>query len=116
MLDIQTEEKENNILVLRISEEIDEGNAEELKRVAYGAFKGGRLYLLVDLSQVEFVASAGLGAFIQMAKLAKESHGRVGLFGLKEIIRDIMRLTHLDNAISIFESEEEALQNISLCG
>jgi anti-sigma B factor antagonist len=60
--------------------------------------------LLVDMSQVESLDSAGLMALVSTLTLAQRLNKRFGLFGISPSIRIIFELTQLDRVFEILES------------
>jgi anti-anti-sigma factor len=60
--------------------------------------------LLVDMSNVESLDSAGLMVLISALTLAQQSNQRLGLCSISPAIRIIFELTQLDRAFEIFEN------------
>jgi anti-sigma B factor antagonist len=60
--------------------------------------------LLVDMSQVESLDSAGLMALVSTLTLSQQLNQRFGLCHVSPSIRIIFELTQLDRAFEIFES------------
>lgn len=71
--------------------------------------------LLVDMTQVEFLDSAGLMSLASIYSLAKGLGRRLILCAVAPSIRIIFELTQLDGAFEIFENREaaEAALNVS---
>lgn len=61
--------------------------------------------LLVDMSQVESLDSAGLMALVSALQLTQQLGQRFGLCGISPSIRIIFELTQLDCAFEIFENQ-----------
>ncbi len=74
--------------------------------------ESGNMFILLNLSEVEFIDSSGLGAIVSSLKRMR---GRGDLFicGLKETIITMFHLTRMDRVFRIFESEQEALHTLS---
>ncbi|MEM9099190.1 MAG: STAS domain-containing protein [Pseudomonadota bacterium] len=100
---------------------IEQGHADGLLRVAYhrdrldsvvaeafrahldGIMDRGEQQILLDLSRVEFVDSAGLGALIGLTKRAKQD-GRFELTGLRPRVTHLLSLTRMDEVLAIREN------------
>jgi len=80
---------------------IDASNAEELKSAVEELVDAGHATLVIDMSQVEFIDSRGLGTCIALMKLL-EKRGALGLCGLQPNVRGVFRLTRLDRVFRIF--------------
>ncbi|WAL61550.1 STAS domain-containing protein [Thermocoleostomius sinensis] len=59
--------------------------------------------LLVDMSQVESLDSAGLMVFVSTLTLAQRLGKSFGLFGISPAVRIIFELTQLDRVFHILE-------------
>jgi anti-sigma B factor antagonist len=59
--------------------------------------------LLVDMSKVESLDSAGLMAFVSALTLAQRLNKRFSLFGVSPSVRIVFELTQLDRVFEIFD-------------
>ncbi|MGR3634510.1 MAG: STAS domain-containing protein [Shimia sp.] len=64
--------------------------------------------VVLDLSQVDFIDSSGLGAIVAAMKQLGSKH-RMDLSGLNENVDKVFRLTRMDTVFKIHPSLEEAL-------
>ncbi|RSK30722.1 anti-sigma factor antagonist [Rhodovulum iodosum] len=69
---------------------------------------GGPDRVVLDLSQVGFLDSSGLGAVVAVLKLMGEGR-RLELAGLTPTVEKVFRLTRMDSVFTIHESPEAAL-------
>jgi anti-sigma B factor antagonist len=60
--------------------------------------------LLIDMSQVESLDSAGLMVFVSTLTLAQRLGKSFGLFGISPAVRIIFELTQLDRVFHILDS------------
>lgn len=67
-------------------------------------------WIVADLSQVNFIDSAGLSALVVGLKNARETGGSLHLFGIQHAVQIILELSWLDKAFPIFNSELEAIE------
>ncbi|WP_448564585.1 STAS domain-containing protein [Trichothermofontia sp.] len=58
--------------------------------------------ILVDLSQVTFVDSSGLGALVACLKLARTARCQLAICGLNDQVKMLLELTSMDRVFSIF--------------
>lgn len=61
---------------------------------------------LVDMSQVEFLDSAGLMAIVSTFRLTQSMGRRFSLCSLAPSVRIIFELTQLDRVVEIYENRE----------
>lgn len=66
--------------------------------------------IAIDLSPVEMLTSAGLGALISIHKLCKSNGGHLAVFGLQANLLELLRVTHMHKLLSIADSREGAIK------
>ena len=67
--------------------------------------------LVVDLSGVTYIDSAGLAALIQAMQKVEGYGGKFMLAGLRETVRSIFEISRLDQVFQIFPDADAALAN-----
>jgi len=67
--------------------------------------------LVVDLSEVTYIDSAGLAALIEAMQKVEGYGGRFLLAGLQETVRSIFEISRLDQVFQIFPDVDAALRN-----
>jgi len=65
--------------------------------------------LVVDLSRVSYIDSAGLGAVIEAMREVEAYGGKFAVAGLQETVRSIFKMLKLDQVFSIFPDVDAAL-------
>jgi anti-anti-sigma factor len=73
----------------------------------------GSINLVVDLSELTYLNSAGIGSFLRNGKLAQSKGGALLIVGLKGLVKEIFELTQLHRVYPIFDSTEAALKSIA---
>ena len=61
----------------------------------------GYTSLLIDLSAVDYIGSAGIGTLISMHKRVHKHDGSMVIKGVKGIVKDLFELTRVDSVLSI---------------
>ncbi len=65
--------------------------------------------LVLDLSEVEYMDSAGLSALLLAQRQQNHHHGDMRIAGTSEAVRSLLALTALDRIFPMYETVEEAL-------
>jgi anti-sigma B factor antagonist len=65
--------------------------------------------LVVDLSRVTYIDSAGLATFIEGMQKVEAYGGKFALAGLQETVRSIFEISRLDQVFQIFPDVDTAL-------
>lgn len=103
-------EKTEGIAVLYIREDrLDANNSEELKAELRRFFEGGTKDLILDLKEVLFIDSSGLGVLVSGYKNASILHGSLKLSNLQSQVKSMFELTRLHRVFDIFTTVDEAL-------
>ena len=108
-MEIKTYSLQNGILVLHPIGRLDLLSASELKRQLTQFVSEGHSRLLVDLNEVPFVDSTGLGALVSGLKAAREVGGDLRLSRPGDQARVVLELTTLDRVLQSYDTVEEAL-------
>ncbi|HUJ94514.1 MAG TPA: anti-sigma factor antagonist [Terriglobales bacterium] len=65
--------------------------------------------VVLQLEQVPFVDSSGLGALVRLASSAREKGGDIKLCGVQQNVRKTLEMTFLHSLFETYESEAEAI-------
>jgi anti-anti-sigma factor len=84
---------------------------ELLKYVEEAAHDGGAIVL--DLSSLEYVSSAGLRCFMLASRQAKAQHGRIFVAALQPMVAEIFQISHFNLVFQVFPSVREAVSAVS---
>ncbi|ACM21383.1 anti-anti-sigma factor [Geotalea daltonii FRC-32] len=110
-MNLRTELK-NDIVIIYVNEErLDAHNSGELKVEVQKLFEQGRKNMLIDLKDVRFIDSSGLGALVSGFKNAISHQGNLKLSTLQSQVKSMFELTRLHRVFEIFPSTAEALEN-----
>ncbi|MEP4194467.1 MAG: STAS domain-containing protein [Aliishimia sp.] len=83
---------------------------KELMRVETDEATGN---VILNLEQVQFVDSSGLGAIVASMKMMGSSR-TLALAGLTPTVEKVFRLTRMDSVFPMFTSMEDALADTSI--
>ena len=99
------------LLVKPLGKRIDAPSAPEFKSAMLNWIDTGYTRILLDLSEVDFIDSSGLGSIVSTLKAIGDK-GDLSICGLKETVMSLFRLTRMDRVFQIFSTEEEALKTL----
>lgn len=96
--------------IVRLSGQLMGGpEAETVRETIQTLLEQGHRNLLVDLGEVSWVNSTGLGLLISSHLLAANHAGVLRLVGMSKRIRDILTVTRLDTVFQVYDDEQTAL-------
>jgi anti-sigma B factor antagonist len=88
--------------------------AEEVLMEAYTqASNGSKKSIILDFNDLDYMNSSGIGLLVTLLIRANRHKQRVSAVGLDDHYKQIFELTRLDEAISIYDSEAEALAAVT---
>jgi anti-sigma B factor antagonist len=106
---LKIEEKAQVVLIEIKEERLDAHNSGELKAEMLKLFDEGKNSLVIDLKEVRFVDSSGLGSLVSGFKNARARTGNLKLAGLQPQVKSMFELTRLHRVFEIFPGVDEAL-------
>jgi anti-sigma B factor antagonist len=107
-MEIQYSELENNIRVLKLIGSLDILGVGEIETKFTGYCAGESPRVLVDLSEVEYLASMGIRLFTMNAKSIASRKGRMVLLRPTPEVRDVLEVTGIPSIIPVYEGFESA--------
>lgn len=88
---------------------LDSNTSQQLEQVLNAQLQMGVVWLFVDMSDVEYIASSGLKVLVAMWRRARESNGDVILSNLQPRIIEIFEMVGFDMLFQIFADLDSAL-------
>ncbi len=106
-------EKTGEILVITpIDHRMDAYGAVDFKEKISSFINEGNKRLVLDLSEVDFIDSSGLGSIISALKMMG-SNGNMVICSVKSTVMSMFKLTRMDKVFQIFNTKEQALAALS---
>ncbi|HEX9124195.1 MAG TPA: STAS domain-containing protein [Actinomycetota bacterium] len=95
--------------VLDVAGEVDLFTAPALRERIVGLIGEGHLQLLVNLGEVGFMDSSGLGVLVAGLKRAREAGGEMALVCREGPTYKVLAITGLDRVFPIYDSVDDAV-------
>jgi len=100
MMSVRVERNDGGA-ILSLSGELDMATAPDLRQAIVAAVADGATDLVLDLSEVSFCDSVGLGIIVGGLKRARSHGGDLRLRAVPERLAETLALTGLDRAITV---------------
>ena len=97
----------DTVTVFRLDGDLDTNPSPLAEEAFKDAIAAGASAMLVNLSDVGFVSSAGLRVLLAAAK---QLGGQLKVCGLNETVNEVFEISGFSTIFSVFPTEEEALQ------
>ena len=96
-----------DVTLVRIEGRLDAAAAPDFQAELMGVIAAGRTRLAVDLSEVLFVDSTGIGALVSGLKAARRAGGELRLVAPGPQAMKLLKLTTLDRVFRTSETLDE---------
>lgn len=112
-IDVFVEEAVPNrgVSVLRVAGYVDTTTSPELERRLQALLREKRYHIVVDLSRVEYISSAGWGIFISEIREIREHGGDLKLAGMVADVREVFDLLEFENILQSFSDSDLAVDS-----
>jgi len=107
-MNIEKRDVGQEVAVLRLDGRLNMVAAPRLKEAVDQVVEGGRPRVVVDMAEVTFMDSSGLGALIAGLKKARQRNGDLRISGMNDQVATVLRLTNLDRVLRAHPSVEAA--------
>ncbi len=107
------EEKDGGALVIAPEGRVDSVSSSELEKLVVSRIEGGERRLVLDLSGVEYISSAGLRVLLMAAKRLKEPPAGLVLCGMGPSVRTVLELAGFLPLFAVEARREQALARLA---
>jgi anti-sigma B factor antagonist len=106
---IEKESAEKGVVIVRLTGYLDAHTFERLEETIGELFGQAKYKIVVDLSQVEYISSAGAGVFIGALSEAHEHKGNIVLMNPTANVREVFDLLGLTQIFQVVDDRGAAL-------
>jgi anti-sigma B factor antagonist len=100
----------DDIAVLKLSGQIDNYTAEEIKKIIQSHIDKGCFKIIADLTNIDYLDSMGLSVFINAKTRLGKHTGDIRIVGLKAKAKEVFELAGLVDLFNLFDSREQAFE------
>jgi anti-sigma B factor antagonist len=103
-----------DVVVLDIKGRVQLGEGDEmLKDKVNSLLNQGRKKIVLNLAEVPYIDSAGLGEVVRTFTTVSRQGGQLKLLNLTKRITDLLAITKLLTVFDTYDSEQDAVQSFS---
>ena len=110
-MDLRSRSEESLQVVSVHDSRIDAAVAIEFKEAMRNATDNDNDTVVLDLSEVQFIDSSGLGAIVAAMKQMGQSR-KLALAGLTPTVEKVLRLTRMDSVFPVFATLDGAISEL----
>jgi anti-anti-sigma factor len=102
--------KQDDAVIIRISGRMDAVTAPEFEQACEPLIESGEKLLIADMTNLEYISSAGLRSILSTAKKLKAVQGQITFCNLNGMVRDVFSMSGFDTMFTLWGSLDEALK------
>lgn len=103
-----------DVVVIDIKGRVQLGDGDEmLKDKVNSLLNQGRKKIVLNLAEVPYIDSAGLGEVVRTFTTVSRQGGNLKLLNLTKRITDLLAITKLLTVFDTYDSEQDAVQSFS---
>ncbi len=110
-MDITTRE-DSGATVVELGGALDTGTAPDAGKKLDELIEGGATKVVVDMTHVDYVSSAGLRVLLASAKRLRKAGGNLAVCGLNETVQEVFDMSGFSSILKVFANAGEALQGM----
>ena len=105
--------KQGDVSVIDLNGEVDAYTCSRLREAMIEAIDDGGINLIVNMRDVEYIDSSGLGTLVGGLKRVSERQGTISIVCTNPQIRKVFDITGLVKVFPIYGAEMEAVRGVS---
>ncbi|HTH96038.1 MAG TPA: STAS domain-containing protein [Stellaceae bacterium] len=106
-MEVQKEQR-GDVTIVRPVGRINSGNAAEFELALNHQLDAGGRKLVLDLSHVDMISSAGLRVVLVIGKQLKTKSGKLVLAGLKQSVHEVFQISGFLTLFPVFPNTTQA--------
>jgi anti-sigma B factor antagonist len=100
-----------DVNVIYLSGRLDAYAANDVERKLDSLITAGQVWLVVDLSRLEYISSSGLRVLLAGIKKVKKEQGDIRLACLQPYVKEVFDIAGFTQLFQMFDKEEDAVNS-----
>lgn len=105
-------EEKGDVIVVRVQGRLDAASSPQLEKKLNAIVESGHFKMILNLSGVDYLSSAGMRLMLSVSKKLKHLEGKVVACSLSEDVMDVIKMAGFHQVLEIYPSEEESFNHI----
>jgi anti-anti-sigma factor len=109
---VNVETRPNGLLLIKIHGDLDSMGTQMVDEPLNGAITDRTSRVLIDLSDVGFISSAGMAMLLVKGKTLRRGGGNMYLASATERVREVLALAGFNELFNVYNTLDEALKTL----
>ena len=102
-----------DVSILHLSGFLDAHTAPRFEEALHKLLKEERVKIIVSMSELDYISSAGLGVFMGFIEEIREKNGDIKLSNMKKKVYKVFDLLGFPSLFEIYDDEKAALEKFN---
>lgn len=102
----------DDIVLFVVKEEIMSYMVERIKEEIYRSLDNGVNKVILDLNNIDYIDSLGIGAIIELFKKVKNSDGKIIMINVSNPVYRLIKMLNVEKFLEISHSLNEAVEKL----
>jgi stage II sporulation protein AA (anti-sigma F factor antagonist) len=107
-----SEEKIGDVWTVGLQGRLDAATSKGAEEFLLQRIDAGERLVAFDLSRLDYISSVGLRVFMMCAKRLKTTQGKLVVFGLTPMIRQVFEIAGFLSLFPVFANRDEAVAGL----
>jgi anti-sigma B factor antagonist len=107
-MDLQVQQLDGGIDRIKLTGRLDSAGVQQIDHRLSALAAARQAFILIDLSQVSFLASIGIRALLTNARLLRQRGGKMALLNPQALVEDVLKVTGTNSIIPVFHDIDAA--------
>ena len=95
------QESAGDVAIAKLAGRLDSSSAPSAEEQLTRLVSGETPRLVIDLSQLDYISSAGLRVLLLVARKVQQANGKLALFGLTPGVHEVFSISGFDTILTI---------------
>ncbi len=105
-------ENAGDVVVAKLAGRLDSQSATPAEEQLTGLIGTAAPRLVIDLSNLEYISSAGLRVLLLVARKVQQAQGKMAVFGLASGVREVFSISGFDTIFTVRDDAAAALEAV----
>ena len=105
-------EHEDNFSLVAVRGSFDSAEIQKFRDQLLPLVEADNARLLIDLSEMSYIMSEGLGQFVNLVVEGRKTGSRVVFYGLTSLVETVIGAANLDRILRIADSQKKAIEEL----
>ena len=106
-----TRKKSGDVIIYEFEGQFDTNTSPDAEREINKDLEEGEFKMILDISKISFVSSAGLRIFLSTNRKISTNKGVFSICGPNDIVKNILQISGFDFLLNVRDSIQESLKD-----